>query len=60
MHGKYEGLQVWAFGDPTRNDSYLGTDAQRLKSAPVSVGDSVRVVRRSDDVYVVMPKVAAL
>jgi|GEM_PF-2739776 len=60
VHGKYEGLQVWAFGDPTRNDSYLGTDAQRLKSAPVSVGDSVRVVRRSDDVYVVMPKVAAL
>lgn len=47
---------VWAFCDPVRRDSYLGDDERMLRDTPVHAGDSVRLLRRSDGVCIVVPR----
>lgn len=46
---------VWAFCDPSRDDSYLGSDDRSLRPIPLHVGDSATVWRDGHGACVVVP-----
>lgn len=52
-YGKEE--SAWAFCDPGRDDSYLGTDEGSLRRPPVRVGDAVKLWRSGEGLCVVDP-----